>query len=296
MLVIIITTLIIISVNNQQNHIFPAPEPLIPVCTIKDGVLQTGDGRLCATTTRYWDCNRPTCSWNPNSCGTTGTCANCSGCVNQAGTTGCPTGTQASLNNLLYEQNGKVYGTAAGSGSLSITSSGGLACGKCYELEITGQCGNPYNYTGTNNCNGCQPYVNEAAAGEKLTVMITNSCPDWQPGQNCCTGCTNCQGCGGGCPPTSQDKNVRGANYHFDIAIPGGGQGAAAACPQGYTWKVNSVEDCTNPSVLPQDTPEYRNSCLIYYNNLNGMDNPMVAFKEVPCPENIPSYQGLNCK
>lgn len=177
LLVIIIITIVIISIINQQSHIFPGPEPGIPICAIKNGVLQTQDGRLCATTTRYRDCSRPTCSRHPDSCGITGTCANWSDCVNSIGTTGCPTGTQSPLYNLFTMKNGKVYGTAAGSGSLSITPGGGIGCGKCYELEITGQCGNPYNYTGSNTCDGCAPYVNKGAAGETLTIMITNSCP-----------------------------------------------------------------------------------------------------------------------
>lgn len=233
--------------------------------------LQTEDGRKCATTTRYWDCSRPTCSWNPN-CGKGGNITDSTTCANYSGD---PDGTHNSLYNQLYSQNGSVYTTAAASGSFGLTASGGMQCGKCYELEITGQCGNPYD-AGQYGCNNA---ANEKVKGTKFTTMVTNLCPDWNNGK--------------GCPPTPQDKNVRDANYHFDLALVGGGLGAQGKCSD-YRYHlsgdVKSIEDCSKASIVD---PIFTEGCKAYFNQLGGMDNPMVAFREITCPS-VPSYQQLN--
>ena len=236
---------------------------------------------MCATTTRYWDCSRPTCSFNSSSCdpGCTDCCANCSGD---------PDGVHNSPFNQLFLENNMIYGTVAASGSFGLTTNGGPPCGRCYELEITAQCGNPY-VCGPNGCNNDN---NDDAAGQKLTVMVTNLCPDWQPNVTCCEGCTGCSTCGAGCPPIEGNQNIRGATRHFDIAVPGGGQGLQGKCPNQFTWNPTNINDCTNTEILPSI---YASGCQIYYNQLKGMDNPMVAFKEIACPNTTPFLQ-LNCK
>ena len=96
-----------------------------------------------------------------------------------------------------------MFTTAAASGSFGLTQSGGEPSGKCYELEITGQCGNPYD----NGQYACNNTNNMKMQGKKFITMVTNLCSDWDAGQN------------KGCPPTLKDKNIRGANHHFDIAL-----------------------------------------------------------------------------
>lgn len=239
-------------------------------CSMRNGVLQTEDGRLCATTTRYWDCSRPTCSWNPN-CGKGGNINDSTTCANFSGD---PDGVHTSIYNQVYLVDNNVYTTSAASGSFGLTSQGGLPCGKCYELEITGQCGNPYD-NGPNACSN----TNEAVKGTKFTTMVTNLCPDWDNGK--------------GCPPTPQDKNIRDANHHFDVAIVGGGLGAQGKCND-YRYHlggdVKSIQDCSNTNIVD---PAFAEGCKVYFTQLGGMDNPMVAFREIQCP-NIPSYQQLN--
>ncbi len=149
-----------------------------------------------------------------------------------------------------------------------------MPCGKCYELEITGQCGNPYD----DGEYGCNNNKNMSMKGTKFITMTTNLCPDWNSSQN------------KGCPPTPQDKNVRGANHHFDIALIGGGFGAQGKCPSNFSWSPKNVSDCSNPSIVPS---QYQKACEIFYNELGQMDNPLVAWREVPCP-NTPNYNFLN--
>merc|ERR1712078_397758 len=90
-----------------------------------------------------------------------------------------------------WTEGGKMYGTAAVSNTLLNGKSG---CGKCYELELTEKCGNPYSK------GGCNHNANRAAAGKRITVMATNLCPDLPA-----------------CPKTWNQKNVYGKSVHFDI-------------------------------------------------------------------------------
>lgn len=178
-----------------------------------------------ASTTRYWDCSKPTCSWAQK----------CSGC----GTPGRP---YAADWNQLFKVNGQIYGTVATSGSLG-QNAGGSGCNRCWSLRVK----------------------SGRAAGKTLKVMATNFCPD-QPN----------------CPRTKYDTNPWGQHYHFDIAIPGGGVGLADHCHQQYgggsDWKVNSAAEC---SKLPSNV---QSGCRIWWDDLHGMDNPLVAFTEISCP------------
>ena len=232
----------------------------------------------CASSTRYWDCSRPTCSWNPGSCSGAQQhpyCADNSGY--SVGQSGQGKDYISLANQPYYDQaTNTVYATAAVSGSLGIGQQGGPACGKCYEAYVTNKCGNPY-YVG-----GCNNSYNQNAAGTKLVIMDTNFCPD-QPA----------------CPLTVQDKNAADAHYHFDIALPGGGVGGQNHCQTLYNnqnptfMKANSISDCSNTSIIPTVLAD---GCKTYFNNLKQMDNPMIAFKEITCPNNVPSFNKLNGK
>lgn len=104
------------------------------------------------------------------------------------------------------------------------------------------------------------------AAGKELTVMATNYCPD-QPT----------------CPAAGQ-TNQYGQQYHFDIAIPGGGLGLQGKCGEEYgggDWKVNSAADCGK---LPGGI---QSGCELWYDELSGMDNPLVDWSEVTCPSEL---------
>eukprot|EP00937_MAST-01D_sp_MAST-1D-sp2_P005638 g5638.t1 len=184
----------------------------------------TPSGTKTASTTRYWDCSKPTCAW----------CGKCK----KAG----DGDYAASWNQLFKGSDGKLYGTAATSGSLGQSNSGG-DCKHCYELT----------------------FKDGAAKGKTLTLMTTNFCPD-QPT----------------CPKSPSDKNQYGEHYHFDIAIPGGGVGAADKCQKQYSskysWKANSKSDC---SKLPD---KLQGGCKVWWEELGGMDNPKADFKKVDCP------------
>lgn len=77
------------------------------------------------------------------------------------------------------------------------------------------------------------------------------------------------------------------SNNHFDIAIPGGGQGLFQGCSRQYInyqggalyGGVSSAFECYKlPSRLVK-------GCLWRFNWLMNADNPKINFKEVKCPE-----------
>jgi len=131
-----------------------------------------------------------------------------------------------------------------------MSGSGG-ACNQCFRLEI----------------------LDGKAAGKSLVVMAANFCPD-NPGP------------GGTCPSSPSITNKYGEHYHFDIAIPGGGLGYQGRCTKQYgdsnnDWKVYNERDCNK---LPEDV---RSGCKIWYNDLDGMDNPKVSWDKIACPAGV---------
>ncbi|NBU34038.1 hypothetical protein EB118_07220 [bacterium] len=83
---------------------------------------------------------------------------------------------------------------------------------------------------------------------------------------------------------------------HFDIAIPGGGQGAFAGCDAQYTQYasgeryggIRSRIECTR---LP---PTQRPGCLWRFDWFKNADNPGVMARPVACPQQLTNLSG--CK
>jgi hypothetical protein len=81
------------------------------------------------------------------------------------------------------------------------------------------------------------------------------------------------------------------SNNHFDIAMPGGGQGMFQGCSTQYTkyhggalyGGVSSEAECYK---LPSNLVE---ACLWRFVWFMGANNPKVYFKEVPCPQLLTS-------
>jgi len=148
--------------------------------------------------------------------------------------------------NQFFKEGNDIFGTVATSGSFGQNDHGD-GCNRCYKLGIK----------------------DGPARGKSITVMATNFCPD-QPT----------------CPKSSGQTNQHGQHYHFDIAIPGGGVGAANKCNQEYPgvdFKVNNRNECNK---LPSNL---RSGCYIWYDDLNGMDNPTVDWWQVSCPSALAS-------
>jgi hypothetical protein len=154
----------------------------------------------------------------------------------------------------MFEVDGHLYGTAAVSASLGVSPPDQGSPG----------CGKCFDLKTTYG----------RAVGKDITVMATNFCPE----------------CNVGASPWGSSY----LEWHFDLAIPGGGQGLAPHCGLQYPqvlpqdWLVKSVDGC---SVMPE---ELQYSCRLGQQWLS--DYPNVMFREVPCPKLLLDRLGCGCE
>jgi len=109
-----------------------------------------------------------------------------------------------------------------------------------------------------------------------MTIMATNYCPECKKGKS---------------PWGSHYER-----YHFDFAVPGGGQGLAPHCelqypevegePK-YEWSTKYAGGCAK---LPDELKE---SCQTWFKNFHG-EWPDMMFKQVACPRVL--TQRLGCQ
>lgn len=82
---------------------------------------------------------------------------------------------------------------------------------------------------------------------------------------------------------------------HFDIGIPGSGQGIFEGCKAQYgrwyneTNRYGGISDWRLCYKLPQ---KLRMPCLWRFNWFKNADNPMVSFRVVPCPKALTAISG----
>lgn len=188
-------------------------------------------------TTRYWDCCKPSCSWNGKAMVSkpVQTCWRNNSPIpfDQDLSSGCDGGPAfACANQVPFIVNQNLsYGFAAAyiKGKNEADN-----CCACYELIFTSK-----------------PVI-----GKKMIVQVTNIGYDL-------------------------------TSNHFDIAIPGGGQGIFQGCFKQYNnfysgKRYGGISNNTECNLLPKPI---QISCRWRFTWFQNADNPSVIFKKVVCPK-----------
>ena len=228
--------------------------------------IQTKGGGGSGWATRYWDCCKPSCSWNENSGG-----KNSRQCTNKGRTndTNWGNGSVCDGGGSAMTCISQIPFTVDGCSDMgfafaAVPASNGGQCGKCFQLTFTGA--GHYSSTNSNT---------NAIKGKKLIIMVTNVGHDVEQGQ-------------------------------FDIMIPGGGVGAFNGCSsmgwgnQGkqYGGLLSDCEESTNysaprtleclkekcNSVFSNDS-DAKKGCMFLADFMHAAGNPMHDYVEVECPD-----------
>lgn len=229
-------------------------------------VIKTKGGGGSGWATRYWDCCKPSCSWNENAGGNPAKQCDANGKNqnnNYAAQSVCSGGNAATcLSQIPFTVSGCTEYAFA---FAAVPASNGGQCGKCFQLTFTGE--GKYG-----DCPNCRKLAN---AKKKLIVMVTNVGGDVNQGQ-------------------------------FDIMIPGGGVGMFNGCSQmgwgnqgeQYGGLLSNCETETGyssgaytsclekkcNSVFSNDA-QAKEGCLFLANWMLAASNPMHNYVEVECPD-----------
>ncbi len=230
--------------------------------------------------TRYWDCCKAHCSWT----------ANVPSVVN-------PLPACGSNNSRLTDVNaGSACGNGGGSAHMcwgmapfavsdklaygyAATASGDV-CGRCYQLEFTGQSHNSPGDPGSS-----------ALAGKVMIVQATNIGYDVGGGQFDILVPGGGVGAFNACSAQWGVANSElGAQYG----------GFLAACKQelGYNASLAQYKSCLtnrcNSVFGSRGLTELQQACTWYANWFEAADNPALKYKEVACPAELTSRSGMN--
>ncbi|PUA30968.1 MAG: endoglucanase [Cellvibrio sp. 79] len=230
--------------------------------------------------TRYWDCCKAHCSWT----------ANVPSVVNALPACG-------SNNSRLTDVNaGSACGNGGGSAHMcwgmapfavsdklaygyAATASGDV-CGRCYQLEFTGQSHNSPGDPGSS-----------ALAGKVMIVQATNIGYDVGGGQFDILVPGGGVGAFNACSAQWGVSNSElGAQYG----------GFLAACKQelGYNASLAQYKSCLtsrcNSVFGSRGLTELQQACTWYANWFEAADNPALKYKEVACPAELTSRSGMN--
>ena len=228
--------------------------------------IQTKGGGGSGWATRYWDCCKPSCSWNENAGGKLSRqCTNKgrSQDTNYGNGSVCDGGGSAMtcISQIPFTVDGC---SDMGFAFAAVPASNGGQCGKCFQLTFTGA--GHYNSTNSNT---------NAIKGKKLIIMVTNVGHDVEQGQ-------------------------------FDIMIPGGGVGAFNGCAsmgwgnqgQQYggllsdcetesSYNANKYQECLKNkcnSVFSSDS-DAKKGCMFLAEFMHAAGNPEHNYVEVECPD-----------
>ncbi|HTF96334.1 MAG TPA: cellulose binding domain-containing protein [Cellvibrio sp.] len=230
--------------------------------------------------TRYWDCCKAHCSWTANvpsvvnplpACG-----ANNSrlGDVNAASACGNGGGSGHMCWGMApFSVNDKLaYGYAA-------TASGDV-CGRCYQLEFTGQSHNSPGDPGS-----------AALAGKVMIVQATNIGYDVGGGQ------FDILVPGGGVGAFNACSTQWGVS-NSELGAQYGGFLAACKQELGYNASLSQYKTCLtnrcNSVFGSRGLTELQQACTWYANWFEAADNPALKYKEVACPAELTSRSGMN--
>lgn len=189
-------------------------------------------------TTRYWDCCKPSCSWNEK--------ANVSRPVQIC---------QKDNTIISYRQQNLKSGC---DGGVAFACANQLPFIVNQTLSFGFAAAYIKGKTEADNCCACYEliFTSTPVVGKKMIVQITNTGADL-------------------------DYN------HFDIAVPGGGQGIFQGCfTQYYNFyagnRYGGISNITECNLLPKPLQV---GCRWRFTWFKNADNPSIVFKNVVCPK-----------
>lgn len=214
--------------------------------------------------TRYWDCCKPSCSWNENAGGNpTKQCTNKGRSPNSdwGGGSVCNGGPNMTcISQIPFTVDGcDEYGFAFA----AVPASNGGQCGKCFQLTFTGK----GKYGDSRNLANIK--------GKKLIIMVTNVGSDVEQGQFDIMIPGGGVGIFNGC--SSMGWGNQGAQYG----------GLLSNCEEETNYNAAQTKECLQKkcnSVFSNDT-EAKNGCLFLANWMSAAGNPMHNYTEVECPQ-----------
>lgn len=228
--------------------------------------------------TRFWDCCKPHCGWEGNLPEGVNALPSCNisnaPLADLSSASSCEGGDAHTCYGLtpFSISDDLAYGYAA-------TSSGDV-CGRCFQLQFTGESFNSPGDPGS-----------AALAGKTMIVQAINIGYDVSNGQfdllvpgggvGAFNACSNQWGI---------PANELGAQYG----------GLLAACKQDIGWNASHgeyksclIERC-NSVFGSRGLDTMQEGCLWYANWFEAADNPSLKFKEVGCPAELSSGSGMN--
>lgn len=227
-------------------------------------VSRLGNDAQVGYATRYWDCCKPHCAWPGNANGNMRMCTEQNQSLGDSGaSSSCDGGPAYTCWDMApwAVSDTLAYGYAA-------TPGGGSDCGKCYQLDFTGESKDNPGDDGA-----------KAIANKTMIVQATNKGYDVAGGQFDLLIPGGGVGAFNGCSKQWKvDNSQLGAQYG------------------GFALSCNYDKECTRKkceSVFASMEP-LRKGCLFYVDWLETADNPRVRYKQVPCPAALSSKSGIS--
>lgn len=229
-------------------------------------VARLGNDAQSGYATRYWDCCKPHCAWQGNSNGNLRMCTEQNQSLNDASAkSSCDGGPAYTCWDMApwAVSDTLAYGYAATPGN-------GNDCGKCYQLDFTGESKDNPSDAGA-----------KAISTKTMIVQATNKGYDVAGGQFDLLIPGGGVGAFNGCSKQwGVDNSQLGSQYG----------GFALAC--------NYDKECTRKkcqSVFNKAGMEpLQKGCLFYVDWLQTADNPRVRYKQVSCPSALTSKSGIS--
>lgn len=229
-------------------------------------VTRLGNDAPVGYATRYWDCCKPHCAWPGNANGNLRMCTEQNQSLGDSGaSSSCDGGPAYTCWDMApwAVSDTLAYGYAA-------TPGGGSDCGKCYQLDFTGESKDNPGDDGA-----------KAIGAKTMIVQATNKGYDVAGGQFDLLIPGGGVGAFNGCSKQWKvDNSQLGAQYG------------------GFALSCNYDKECTRKrceSVFSGSNMEpLKKGCLFYVDWLETADNPRVRYKQVPCPSALSAKSGIS--
>ena len=226
--------------------------------------IKTKGGSGSGWATRYWDCCKPSCSWNENSGG-----KNSKQCTNKGRSENtnwgdgsiCSGGSQMTcISQIPFTVSGC---NDMGFAFAAVPASNGGQCGKCFQLTFTGK----GKYSTDNN--------HTSIKGKKLIIMVTNVGHDVEQGQFDIMIPGGGVGAFNGC--SSMGWGNQGKQYG----------GLLSDCEESTNYSAPRTLECLKEkcnSVFSNDS-DAKKGCMFLADFMHAAGNPMHDYVEVECPD-----------